>query len=325
MEHPLVSVILVNYNCGSLLDLALPSLSAQSHPRLEILVVDNGSEDDSCERIGRHYPGITIVPLGRNTGFSHALNEGIRRSAGELVMSLNFDVVLEPGFVTALVDALRRRPDAGWAAGQLRKLTPEGVVDSIDCNGHYWLPSRYCYGYDPAHPEPEYYDHEREVFGASACAAIYRRSMLEALAVDGEIFDEDLFAYFEDVDLDWRAQHRGYRCVFVPEARGAHMRGGTGLARRSGVAALLLANRWLVMVKNDDAQHLLRDLSPIVRRTIVDVAIHLRDRPTAIPRAALRALRLFPRMLAKRRRLRALRTAAPAYIRSLQLKTDFLG
>ena len=114
-----------------------------------------------------------------------------------------------------------------------------------------------------------------EVFGASACAALYRRDMLAKLALGGEVFDEDLFAYFEDIDLDWRAQRAGYRCLFVPTARGAHVRGGTGLSQRPEVVALLLANRLLVMLKNDEWRDVFRDLSPIVRRTPVDIRANI--------------------------------------------------
>lgn len=325
MTRPLVSAVLVNLNCGPLLDMIFPSLAAQTYPELEILVIDNGSTDGSCERIERDHPHVKVFRLGCNTGFSHALNVGIGQARGPYLLSLNFDVTLEPHFVAALVDALERHPHAGWAAGLLRKLTPTGVLDTIDCNGHYWLPSRYCYGYDPAQPDPAAYDVEREVFGASACAALYRVDMLQSLALDGEIFDEDLFAYFEDVDLDWRAQARGYRCIFTPAARGAHMRGGTGLSRRPEVAALLLANRFLVMLKNDELRHVLQDWSPILRRTLQDAVTYARAQPRALVLALGRALRLAPRMLRKRRALARTRVATSAYIRSLQVKTDFLG
>src|SRR5439155_394885 len=148
----------------------------------------------------------------------HALvtAEAPRPAGVGAVRSLNSDVGLEPEFVAALVEALERRPEAGWAAGAMRQLRPQGVVDAIDCYGHWLLPSRYVYGCDPARRRPDEYPAECLVFGASACAALYRRRMLEDLALDGEIFDEDLFAYFEDVDLDWRAQQRGWRCVFTP-------------------------------------------------------------------------------------------------------------
>jgi hypothetical protein len=321
---PRVAAVLVNLDCARWVDVVLPSLFAQTWPALDVLVVDNGSTDGSAEAIERGYPRARVLRLGRNTGFSHALNAGIRATAGEHVLSLNFDVVLEPGFVAGLVDALARHPRAGWAAGALRRLTDAGPVDAIDCFGHWWLPSRYVYGCDPARPEPAHYTEEREVFGASACGALYRRAMLEDLALDGEVFDEDLFAYFEDVDLDWRAQQRGWRCVFTPAARGAHVRGGTGLHRRPEVAALLLANRVLVMLKNDEARDVLRDLRPILVRTLHDVARHLRQ-PRALALAAARVVRLAPRMLAKRRAIKARRTAPREYVSALRLRTGFLG
>jgi GT2 family glycosyltransferase len=321
-----VSAVLVNLDCGPLLDLVLPSLARQTWPGLDVLVVDNGSSDGSVERIEREFPAVRVLRLGRNTGFSAALNAGIRATRGEYVLSLNFDVVLEPGFVAALVDALERHPEAGWAAGAMRQLSRErAVVDAIDCYGHWMLPSRYVYGCDPARRRPEEYPGECLVFGASACAALYRRRMLEDLALDGQVFDEDLFAYFEDVDLDWRAQQRGWRCIFTPAARGAHMRGGTGLHRRPEVAALPIANRFLVMLKNDEASAVARHLGPIVRRTLRDVALHLRAHPRSLPIALGRLLRFAPRMLAKRRRLRGARRASRAYLASLTLRTRFLG
>jgi GT2 family glycosyltransferase len=321
---PRVSAIVVNLDGGPLLEYALPSLARQSCA-LEVIVVDNGSRDGSDAAIVRRWPGTHVIRLGRNTGFSHALNVGIREARAELLLSVNLDVVLEDTFVAVLVDALDRHPRAGWAAGCMRRLTPAGVLDSIDCCGHWMLPSRYCYGYDPAQPAPSAYTEERYVFGASACAALYRRAMLDDVALDGEVFDEQLFAYFEDVDLDWRAQQRGWRCLYVPAARGAHMRGGSGLWRRSEVAALLLANRFLVMLKNDELADVVHDLSPILRRTARDVLMYGRRMPGALPLAAWRAVRLAPAMLVKRRRMRPRRRVSAGYFRALTVRTSFLG
>lgn len=325
MIKGLVSIILVNKDCDSLIDLVFPTIARQTYPALEIVVVDNGSSDGSVTRLRREYSHVKVIELGRNAGFSHALNIGIRDSSGEYVLSLNFDVTLEPDFVEALVRTLDQRPDVGWAAGAMRKLTDSGVQDSIDCNGHYLLASRYCYGYDPDHPQVSYYDAAREVFGASACAAMYRRSMLETIAVNGEVFDEDLFAYFEDIDVDWRAQHRGFRCVFTPDAKGAHMRGGTGLSQRPEVAALLLANRFLVMLKNDELSDVLADLSPIAKRTAVDLALHARRHPRSIVLALGRVVRLAPRMWRKRRSVRSHALSGPSPVARFRLATRFLG
>jgi GT2 family glycosyltransferase len=149
--------------------------------------------------------------------------------------------------------------------------------------------------------------------------------MLESVARDGEIFDEDLFAYFEDMDLDWRAQRLGYRCLFVPSARGAHIREGTGLTARPEVAALLLANRFLVMMKNDDLRDVVADLWPIVLRTGVDLVLHARKHPRSIAIALGRLARLAPRMLAKRRTLRRVGATVSSPVRRFRLPTRFLG
>jgi GT2 family glycosyltransferase len=319
-----VTVVLVNLDCGFLIDHVFPSLAKQTYDDLEIVVVDNGSTDGSAERILHEWPRTTVQRLGRNAGFSGALNAGVRGTASEFVLSLNFDVVLEPDFVAALVAALDAHPEAGWAGGALKQLRGGAVVDAIDCYGHWMLPSRYAYGCDPGRRSPEAYPAEFMVFGASACAALYRRRMLEDIAIDGEIFDEDLFAYFEDVDVDWRAQQRGWRCVFTPAARGAHTRGGTGLHRRPEVAALAPANRLLTIAKNDDVAGIARDLVPITLRTVRD-AIGLARRPPALRLAAARVVRLLPRMLKKRGAIRRRRAVSAAYLASLRLRTSFLG
>jgi GT2 family glycosyltransferase len=326
-EHaarPLVTVVLVNRNGGRHVDMAFPSLARQSYPRLDVLVIDNGSTDGSCERVGREHPAVRVVRLGSNTGFSHALNEGIRRAQGAYILSMNFDVALDGRFVEKLVDALEARSEAGWAAGRLFRHPSDGP-DRIDCNGHYLLPSRYCYGYDPSHPDPADYGTAREVFGASACAALYRVSMLRALAIDGEIFDEDLFAFFEDVDLDWRAQQAGYRCVYVPEAVGTHVRGGSGARPDGRAAALLASNRLLVMIKNDDVSDVMADIGPIVQRTLADALRLLRRHPWGLVWAMARVARRAPAMIRKRRHVRRRRSVTRAYLSSLRLKTAFLG
>lgn len=320
-----VTAILVNRNSARWVDVVLPTLFGQSHPHLDVIVVDNDSSDGSVAAIRSRYPKVQILELKENAGFSRALNTGIRQAQGEYILSLNFDVVLEPDFITALVQGLAMRPDAGWAAGSMRKLTESGPSEAIDCNGHYLLRSRYCYGYDPEQPQPSHYERPADVFGASGCAALYRRSMLEALAIDGEIFDEDLFAYFEDIDVDWRAGRQGYRCIYVPEARGAHRRGGSGDGLSAQIVSLLLSNRFLVMLKNDEPDDVRRDLIPIVRRTLADIRKYGRSAPRAVLTAAGRVARLAPRMLAKRRHIRRTQPRGVSPVKEFRLPTAFLG
>jgi GT2 family glycosyltransferase len=180
--------------------------------------------------------------------------------------------------------------------------------------------SRTRYATETDHSRPfdwRHYDSERFVFGASACAALYRSSMLDDLRLDGEYFDEDFFAYFEDVDMDWRAQLRGWKCVYAPRAVGYHMRGGSGLIKRADIAACYLANRWLMLVKNDTLRHFSEDLIPFSIRLARDVWVYLTAQPSAVLLAVKRTIELLPGMLAKRRTIQQRRVVGRAYVRSL--------
>src|SRR5436190_12047539 len=190
MTAGLVSAVLVNLNCAGFAERVLRSVASQTHTAIETIVVDNWSTDGSVEWIRKRYPAVKVIELGSNRGFSAALNHGIAHSQGEFVLSLNFDVELEPQFVTALVLQLRARPDCGWAAGTMRQLRDAGPIDVIDCNGHYLLRCWHCYAYDPDRPRLDDYQMVTQIFGASGCAAMYRRSMLDDVGIDGQVFDE---------------------------------------------------------------------------------------------------------------------------------------
>jgi GT2 family glycosyltransferase len=319
MSRKLVSVILLNYNSMRFIDPLVESLRAQTYEPVEVLLFDNGSVDGSVRHVRSCYPEISIYEMGRNTGFSLPNNEGIRKAKGDYILTLNMDVVLEPDAVAELVNAIETDPRIGWVAGKMLKLTPDGErTDEIDCLGHHMARFRYATETDYSVAfRWEDYASPRPVFGASACAALYRRAMLEDVAPDGEFFDEDFFAFFEDVDLDWRAQQRGWICLFTPKAVGYHVRGGSGLARRPEIAACLLSNRFLMMVKNDDVIHVAQDAWPIARRAARDLAVWLRENPRAVPLALVRFVGLLPRMVRKRRVIRQRRLVPSSSLRSM--------
>jgi GT2 family glycosyltransferase len=319
VENGLVSVILVNYNGVNLLPSTLRSLFDQTYRHLEVFLFDNGSSDGSPEYVRRKFPRVRVIELGRNTGFSWPNNEGIRRSIGQYVLTLNTDVILANNFIEELVNAIETNPNIGWAAGKMLKLTKEGEkTEEIDCLGHHFHRDRYAKETDYSQPFIwSDYSQVRYVFGASACAALYRRAMLEDVALGNEYFDEDFVAYWEDVDLDWRAQLRGWKCFYVPTAVAHHVRGGSGLYRRPEIAAHNLANRFLIIMKNDESVHLLRDGAPFLTRTALDMLVALKNNPLALP-IALRILRQkTPRIMAKRTIVQRNRIAPSSYIRSL--------
>lgn len=217
-ETPRMSVIIPNWNGKGLLPDVLGSLAEQGFGDLEVVVVDNGSTDGSAEMLQDRFPGVRVVELDENRGFSAACNEGIRAAEGEYVALVNNDVELDSGWVGAMVETLDRTPDAGFAASRVRVLGEPEILESAgDRVG--LTPRGRGYG-TPDGPE---FDRPAWVASASAAAAVYRREMLDEIG----LLDDDFFMYFEDVDLGMRAQIAGYRCRYVPEAVAYHRRRGS--------------------------------------------------------------------------------------------------
>ena len=314
-----VSVILVNWNGLNFITPLFDSLARQTHKPHEIWFFDNSSTDGSAEFVKTQYPDVNLVKFERNTGFSFPCNEGIRNSTGEYVMLLNLDVVLEDTFIEELVKALDKNQTVGWVSGRLLKLTESGKSDSqIDCLGHHINRRRQVTERDYSRPfEWKYYNEDQFVFGASACAALYRRTMLDDVKLAGEYLDEDFFAYFEDVDLDWRAQQRGWKCIYASKAIGYHMRGGSRLIKQTDIAACFLANRWLMLVKNDHLSHLLQDLIPFTISLAIDIRSYILKNPLSLLLAANRFARYLPKMLRKRRIIKSKKIVPSTYLRKL--------
>lgn len=207
----LVSVVVVNYGRAELLRACLKSLLAQTWPRLEILVVDNGSQDHSLDVVFSFANrGVRLLPLTENRGFAAAVNQGVRRARGELVALLNNDAVASPEWIEQLVSGVGASPDVGMCAS---KILFHGS-DVIDKAGHLIFPDGQNRGRGTGERDRGQYDVTQEVLAADGCAALYRKEVLEQAGG----FDERFFAYAEDADLGLRARRLGWRCLYVPEA-----------------------------------------------------------------------------------------------------------
>lgn len=201
----------MNYGRAELLRACLKSLLDQTWPRLEILVVDNGSPDHSTEVVSSFADrGIRLLALTENRGFAAAVNLGVRQARGELVALLNNDAVASPEWVEQLVSGVDAAPDVGMCAS---KILFHGS-DVIDKAGHLIFPDGQNRGRGTGERDRGQYDRTREVLAADGCAALYRREVLQQ--VGG--FDENFFAYAEDADLGLRARRLGWRCLYVPGA-----------------------------------------------------------------------------------------------------------
>ncbi len=237
---PQVAAIVISWNGGSDLVAALGSLGRQTLPPAEVMVVDNGSVDGSSEWVAGQ-AGVRMMRNPRNLGFAVAANQGIAATTAGLVLLLNQDVVLDPPFLEVAARRMATHPEAGAVAPRLRR---QGVLDST---GHQLHSSLWVSNRGQGEPDDGCYAEAEEVFGASAAAVLYRREMLQDVALDGEVFCARFFAYLEDVDLDFRARWRGWSCWYEPGATASHVRGGSGLHRTAAIERHVLANRFLLL------------------------------------------------------------------------------
>jgi GT2 family glycosyltransferase len=321
---PRFAILLVSYNSRGLLERCLERIEAQEGARLgaelELLVIDNASSDGSRKLLElRAAPYLHAQE--RNLGFAGALNLGLRRSSAPWVLSLNPDVLLAPDFFAALaarLDELQPDPALGMIAPKLRRIGLEQFqagrtegARTLDSTGLFLDRMRRPYDRGQGAEDRGQFDAEPEVLGPCGAAGLYRRSMLQALAVGGEAFDERLFAYYEDVDLAWRARRAGWSARYVPEAAGWHVRAASDLVRSRprerrlrAVAARAHANRLLVLVKNERLRDLAADLPGLLGYELARQAYVLLTQPRLFFEALGHLARGLWPTLRKRRRAR---------------------
>jgi GT2 family glycosyltransferase len=206
-----VTVTIPNYNGRVLLEEMLPSLARQSLQPSAIVVVDDGSQDDSVEYLRARWPEVRVVQLPRNLGVTAALNACLAAAETELVALFNNDMELAPECLAELVSELERHPHIGSVTPKMLDFAERDVIDGAG-DMLNWRGG----GRRRGHGERDIgqYEQAQEVFGPCGGAAMYRRDALEAV---GD-FDEAYFAYYEDIDWAFRAQLAGLRCRYVPRA-----------------------------------------------------------------------------------------------------------
>lgn len=271
--HPLVSTSIVTYNSGRFIGPCLESLLAQDYRPMEIIVVDNASRDDTAAILKTYEGRVHVLWNESNLGFAAAQNQAIRASRGRWALSLNPDVILKPPFVSRLVEAGETDESVGAVCGRLLSMPATMEIPAraqLDSAGLYFTPTLRHFDRGRRGPE-ERYSAPEYVFGATAAAALYRRRMIEDISPEGEFFDEDFFAYREDADVAWRAQLLGWKCLYVPEARGYHVR-RVHPENRSALPPEInmhsVKNRFLMRIKNVTAGLYRRHFLPITARDL---------------------------------------------------------
>jgi GT2 family glycosyltransferase len=298
--------VVPSWNGRHLLERFLPSWLDQSLPFARVVVVDNGSDDETASLIDET-GGAELLRLPRNLGFAGAVNRGVEAALADaevdLVAVLNNDVSLDREWHRAGVEAIKLRPEFGSCATCVLRFDRPGVVESA---GIGWDGSGPAFGLHQGQPPPALEEPPIEVWGASAAAALYRRELFESVG----LFNESFFAYQEDVELAMRARRVGWRSVLAPAARARHL--GHGSNRPFPLGGTLAdyynaRNRIAVLVTALSGSDWRRDWRKILVAQLLLVASSVSERrPGAVWAGVLHGLWRVPSGLVARRRTSAI-------------------
>lgn len=278
-KKSVVYVGIVTYNSAPLIRRCLEAILRQRHVDVCVTVLDNDSRDHVARVIRGYKQNVAFIQSSVNVGFGgghNAILNSLHLRDTDYYMALNPDARLEPDCLARLVAASKRRR-ASWVTGKLYRDSAYKVLYSV---GHALLRDGYAFNIGFGMTDHGQYDTPREVFGAPGAAALYQGSMIHTLSVRGNFFDPSLFMYYEDVDIDWRARVRGFRCWYEPSAIVVHP--GGKFPRT--LEAEVLANRFLSVCKNA----LPRDL---FFYNLPGICAHIAMRLVVTPRVGIRVLK----------------------------------
>jgi GT2 family glycosyltransferase len=302
-------------NHASYDDLAecLASLAGQTLPPEGVVVVDTGVDPARLDELRAAHPAVWFEQHP-NRGWGAGVNRALawmreRHPETELALLLNPDVSLDADYADVLADAISRNAAVAVATGKLLRPGRQ----ELDSAGIRLPRHRRPRDRGSGEPDTGAFDRTEYVFGASGAAMLVRRDVMEAVAIDGEIFDEDFFAYHDDTDLCWRVHRFGWKVLYEPRARAVHgrrWRPERRFAVDPAVRRHSFKNHYLQLVKNERGVDFVRNLPWIAVWEVARLGFVLLFDRALLP-AYAEALRAAPRAWAKRRAL-AQRLAAVA-------------
>ena len=256
---PSASVVVLSYDGLEHLELCLSSVCNQSYTDREIILVDNGSTDGTEAWVNERFPEVRVARMRVNRGVPAGLNLGISQARGKFIGILNNDIELDPEWLSESIRALNEHSDAGFTATRIRLFDRR---DCLDTAGDLYFRAGFPAKRGWLQSDGPKFDERVWVFGACAAAAVYRREIFDEI---GE-FDEDFYAVLEDLDLSFRAQLRGFKCLYVPTAIIYHKLGATLGSGASNPEHHMRMHRniWLVRIKNLPGELWLRYLPYIL-------------------------------------------------------------
>lgn len=269
-----VSVHIVTFNSCNDIEACLEAVLQQTYPVEQIILVDNDSSDDTLERAEamriRSGKEIVVIPNKKNVGFAPAHNQAIRLSRADYMLILNPDVILTPTYVKYLVSIMNKDQGIGSATGMLVFQSHPEIIDSTGL-----VMNRIWRAFDRGAGESaDNWRQSGDVFGVSGAAALYSRMMIESISIQGEFFDDDFFAYKEDVDVAWRGRLFGFKSYYCAEAVGYHKRGwkkGNRKQQPLFIRRHSFINRYKMIYKNFDSSEWMARMLPLLA---YELAVH---------------------------------------------------
>lgn len=213
-----ITVVIPNYNGEMFLENCVKSLEKQTYTNFEIVVVDDCSKDDSLE-ILKKYPEIRVLMNDKNSGFAASVNRGIKAAQGEFVLLLNNDVELESDFIEKMYGSITANARIFSVSSRMVRYYER---DKLDDTGDFYNILGWAYKRGDG-KSINRHQRRTKVFSTCAGAGLYRRSVFDEIG----LFDENFFAYLEDVDVSYRGQIYGYCNIYEPEAICYHIGSAT--------------------------------------------------------------------------------------------------
>ncbi|HPO15799.1 MAG TPA: glycosyltransferase family 2 protein [Candidatus Hydrogenedentes bacterium] len=259
MTGPTVSIIIPTWNRCDLVAECLRSLEKQTFRDVEIIVVDDGSTDDTVEVLHWDFPQAKVIQRSKNQGFAVAVNAGIRQARGEWIFLLNNDVTLGPRCLEHLLASASQTQADMIAPLILWKDSPETIYSAGDAIRTNARPESIGFR-SPC----EGFVFPQTIFGVSAAAGLYHSRIFKTVG----LLDETFIAYFEDSDLCFRARLAGFTAALAPEAIAYHVGSASISGKTWWRSAQCFRNHGLLIIKNMPLPLIIRYSPALIRERI---------------------------------------------------------
>lgn len=316
---PLVSIIIPHWRGAEILLRALQSLQEHTHAPHEVIVVDNGCDDDSITLAQQRFAHVKILATGKNLGFASGCNFGMRAVRTKYLVLFNNDAVATPQWLEPMLTCMEKDERLAACQPKILSLLNNGYFDYAGAAGGMidFLGYPFCRGriFSFIEKDEGQYDRPTEIFWATGACCLLRKSALDEIG----LLDDAFFAHMEEIDLNWRMHLAGYRVMVVPESRVYHQAGSTLHAASPHKTYLNHRNGLFLLLKNYEAARLWL-IFPL--RLVLDVIEALRllamlrgRHAFMVMRAIIATLWRLPELWRKRRESQSVRRIAHATMR----------